>query len=133
MTDAVGKVKRRTPSPALNHHAGKLPVRHTGGPLMTEGLRAEMIRRIDVLDRCLDRLAIADLAAGLEGVRRVAAANDMHPTVDIIHLLGALLAEGQRGPLVHDWFAVLRESASVDLPPGGRDSLVAACTVRLSA
>lgn len=101
---------------------------------MGEGVRSDLIRRIDTIDRVADRLSTGDVAAGLEHIRRIAAANGMAPAVDVIHLLDAALARGERGPLVHSWLAVLRDAARLDHSDSRtREVFAAACTVRLSA
>jgi hypothetical protein len=103
-----------------------------GFAMIADGIRAEMVRRIDVLDRCTDLLDPNDVAAGLETLRRIAASKGMQPAVTVIHLIDSLLARGERGALVHGWLSVLRDAASCDASdPRTCETIAAACAVRL--
>lgn len=97
-------------------------------------LATELSRRIDSIGARTARAATAELAADLDAIRRIALANGITPALPVVHALEAALAAGQRGPMIADGLALLRDAVSC-----GRDdprtaaAFTAACAIRLGA
>lgn len=134
MTDRAALVKPNHGLPAV-YHGGRIGIaRNFTGVDMADRIRSEMVRRIEILDRCADRLEPGDVAAGLETLRRVASAKGMQPAVDVIHVIDSLLARGERGPMIHGLLGVLRDAAVCETGDrAAREAIAAACAVRLGA
>lgn len=80
----------------------------------------------------LHRLEPGALACELASLRSVAVRNGLKPAVTVIHALNAALARGERGTLVHDWLAILREAVECGRSdPRTCDTYAAVCSVRL--
>ncbi len=77
---------------------------------------------------------LRELAADLDAIRKIALANGISPALPVVHALEAALAAGQRGPMIADGLALLRDAVSC-----GRDdartgaAFAAACSIRLGA
>lgn len=100
---------------------------------MSESARAELARRITILDsRAVDG-QLRDLAEDLDAIRRIALAAGMIPAVSVAHVLDAAFARGERGPIVHGWLEVLRDAVGCERTDAPTcDAFVAACSVRLT-
>lgn len=99
-----------------------------------QGVRADLTRRINAMDRRADHLRPGELAFELEYIRRTASSNGLSPAVTVVHALDSALSRGERGPLVHGWLAILRDAVDC----GRSDArtcatYAAACSVRLGA
>jgi len=94
----------------------------------------ELGQRIDSIGARTARAATAELAADLDAIRKIAVANGITPALPVVHALEAALAAGQRGPMIADGLALLRDAVSC-----GRDDprtgaiFAAACSIRLGA
>jgi hypothetical protein len=99
-----------------------------------DAIRADLMQRIVALDSRADQGRAGDLAQDLDAIRRIAQANNLQPAVSVAHVLDAALARGERGPLIHGWLEVLRDSIGCDRADRPAcDAYVAACSVRLSS
>ena len=97
-------------------------------------VRADLARRIAMLDHRAARGRTADLVDDLTMIRRIAHRAGMQPAVSVAHVLETALASGERGPLVHGWLAVLSDAIGCDRADRPAcDAYVAACSVRLSS
>lgn len=96
-------------------------------------LADELGQRIDSIGARAARAATSELAADLDAIRRIALANGITPALPVVHALEAALAAGQRGPMIADGLALLRDAVSC-----GRDDprtaaiFTAACAIRLN-
>jgi hypothetical protein len=96
-------------------------------------VRADLVARIDAMDRRADRLRPGDLANELEAIRRIAARHGISPAITVVHALDCALSRGERGPLVHGWLAILRDAVGCTTPTqAAADTYAAACAVRLN-
>ncbi|WP_298092705.1 hypothetical protein [uncultured Sphingomonas sp.] len=99
-----------------------------------ENVRIALAARIAALDVRAPYATVADMAAEVDAIRRIAHRHGMAPAVTVAHFLDHALARGERGPLLHGWLAMLDEAVA-----SGRDDLdaahafAAACSVRLAA
>lgn len=94
-------------------------------------IKADLARRIARIDW---RGGPARVAHEVDAIRLVAQRHRLLPAVTVAHLLGAALARGERGLLVHGWLAILAEAvASERQDAGACDSFAAACAVRFAA
>lgn len=101
---------------------------------MADGVRLELVSRIDAIGRHLPHLGPADLATELEQVRRLAAAEGIGAAVAVVHALDSALARGERGPLIRGWLAILRDAVDCGMPDARAcETFAAACSVRLTA
>lgn len=97
-----------------------------------EGIRVDLARRVDAIDRHCGRLGPSELANQLEFIRRCAMANGIHSATTVIHAIDAAISRGERGPLVHGWLAILRDAVTCDSKdPQASETFAAACSVRL--
>ncbi len=97
------------------------------------GVRADLARRIDAVDRYADLWRPCEIASELDHIRRTAFAAGLAPALTVIHALDTALSRGERGPLVHGWLAILRDA--VECPASDArtcDTFAAACSVRLN-
>lgn len=97
-------------------------------------LADELGQRIDSIGARAARAATSELAADLDAIRRIALANGITPALPVVHALESALAAGQRGPMIADGLALLRDAVSCgrDDPRTGA-AFAAACTIRLGA
>ena len=80
----------------------------------------------------LERLRPGELACELQSLRRVAVRDGLQPAVTVIHALDAALARGERGTLVRDGLAILRDAVDCGRSdPQTCDTYAAVCSVRL--
>ncbi len=94
---------------------------------------ADLVARVDWLDRRADRLTPGDVASELEAVRRIAARHGIGPAITVVHALDSALARGEQGPLVHGWLAILRDAVGCGVNDARTcETYAAACTVRLN-
>jgi hypothetical protein len=96
------------------------------------GVRADLTRRIDAIDRVCDHLGLSEIAGELAFIRRAARASGIAPAVTVLHAMDAILSRGERGPRVHAGLAILRDA--IDCPSSDArtcDTFAAACSVRL--
>lgn len=96
-------------------------------------LTSELNQRIDSIGARAARAATADLAADLDAIRVIAAANGMTPALPIVHALETALAAGQRGPMIADGLSLLRDAVACgrsDQRTGA--AFAAACAIRLA-
>lgn len=97
-----------------------------------QAIRQQLRARVDAIGIAAPRLSPNNIAAELEGVRRIAKAHGIVPAVAVIHVLDSALARGERGALVHGWLAILKDAIAAPADPRTRDVLTAACSVRLA-
>lgn len=98
------------------------------------GVRADLARRIDAMDRRADHLRPGELAFELEYIRRAVSSNGFRPAIAVIQALDGALSRGERGPLVHGWLAILRDAVDCGRSDARTcDTYAAACSVRLGA
>lgn len=98
-----------------------------------DGIREDLVARVDAVDRRVDRLLPGEIALEIETIRRIAARNGIGPAVTVLHALDSALSRGERGPLVHDWLAILRDAVGCrNSDPRTCETFAAACTVRLA-
>lgn len=96
-------------------------------------LANELSQRIDSIGTRSACAATVELADDLDAIRRIALAHGLTPALPVVHALEAALAEGQRGPMIADGLALLRDAISC-----GRDdartgaTFAAACSIRLN-
>lgn len=96
-------------------------------------LASELGRRIDSIGARATRATTAELAADLDAIRRIARAGGISPALPVVHALESALAAGQRGPMIAEGVALLRDAVSC-----GRDdartgaAFAAACAIRLA-
>ena len=96
-------------------------------------VRDDLVARVDAIDRRADRLRPAEVAHELEVIRRIAGRHGIGPALTVVHALEGALSRGERGPLVHDWLAILRDAVgSPRGTPQVCDVFAAACAVRLN-
>ncbi|MES2336742.1 MAG: hypothetical protein V4537_01445 [Pseudomonadota bacterium] len=96
-------------------------------------VRADLVARVDAMDRRADRLRPGELAYELENIRRIAARHGIGPAITVVHALDSALSRGERGPLVHGWLAILRDAVgSTVCTQQASDTFAAACAVRLN-
>ena len=103
------------------------------GTRVSNDVRAQIAAQIDGIGQRLDRAAPSDLRLELNMVRRVARLHQIAPVLAVTALLDAALARGERGPLVHGGFGVLREAAGSErIDEQAASIFAAACSVRLA-
>ncbi len=96
-------------------------------------LTGELNQRIDSIGARAARAATADLAADLDAIRLIATANGMTPALPIVHALESALANGQRGPMIADGLALLRDAVACGRSdPRAGAAFAAACAIRLA-
>jgi hypothetical protein len=101
---------------------------------MADGVRIDLVARIDAMDARAGRLRPADLAHELEYIRRIAVAHGIAPVVTVVHALASAVARGEHGPLVSGWLAILRDAVGCEHTDARAcETFAAACTVRLGA
>ncbi len=93
----------------------------------------DLVARVDAIGRRCDRLGAGELAHELEAIRRIAARHGIGPAITVVHALDSALSRGERGPLVHDWLAILRDAVDGrSTQPQACETYAAACAVRLA-
>ena len=101
---------------------------------MADGIRIDLVARIDAMNIRAGHFHPGDLAAELEHVRRIAAAHGIGPAVTVVQALDSALSRGERGPLIQGWLAILRDAVGCETPDARAcETYAAACTVRLGA
>lgn len=101
---------------------------------MADGIRIDLVARIDAMDARVGKFRADDLAAELEQVRRIAVAHGIGPAVIVVHALASALSRGECGPLVRGWLAILRDAVGCEASDARAcETFAAACTVRLGA
>jgi hypothetical protein len=93
---------------------------------------AQLSQRIDALGRQGDHVHAATLAADLDAIRRLAAANGFCGIAPVVHSLEAALGRGARGPVVANGIALLRDAARCGNDPRSGAALAAACALRVA-
>ncbi|WP_169542565.1 hypothetical protein [Sphingomonas baiyangensis] len=101
---------------------------------LTSDLIATDLRgRIAAIDAAADAMEPAALIAALDQLRRHAVRHGRLPAVTVIHAIDAAVARGERGPIVHDWLAILADAACCPTADRGmHETFAAACSVRLA-
>jgi hypothetical protein len=95
-------------------------------------LRKELAARIGMLDACIGLKRPDDLAREIDAIRDLAHRHGMRPAVTVAQALEMALARGERGPLIHDWLAILRDAVRSERHDDAAcDTFRAACSVRL--
>lgn len=96
-------------------------------------IRDELWARIAALDVRAPYAPAADLASGIDAIRRLAHAHGLAPAVTVTHFIDrALMRDGAAGP-VHGWFAMLTDAVASerqDLETANR--FAEACSVRMA-
>ena len=96
-------------------------------------LANELSQRIDSIGIRRARAATAELAADLDAIRRIALANGITPALPVVHALESALAAGQRGPMIADGLALLRDAVNCgQADPRTGAAFAAACAIRLA-
>lgn len=99
-----------------------------------EAVRMELAALIAAIDVRAPYLRTGELALAIDEIRRLAVAAGLNPAVTVTHFLGAALARGERGVLVHGWLHMLRDAVGAERQDGAAcDAFAAACSVRLAA
>lgn len=99
----------------------------------TDGLRDDLVARVDAMGRLADHPRRGALAAELEAFRRVAIRHGIGPALTVVHALDTALARGERGPRIHGGLAILRDAVGCGVNDAQTcDTFAAICTVRLS-
>lgn len=93
---------------------------------------AELNRRIEALDGAHARAQLTQLAADLDAIRRLAAANGFAAVTPVIHALEAALGRGERGPHVSSGLSLLRDAVSCGRDARSGAALAAACSLRVT-
>ena len=97
-------------------------------------LAHDLGQRIDSIGARAARAATAELAADLDAIRRIAIANGITPALPVVHALDSALAAGQRGPMIADGLALLRDAVNCGrADPGASTAFAAACAIRFNA
>ena len=99
-----------------------------------EAVRMELAARIAAIDVQAPYLRARETALAVDEIRHIAHHAGLNPTVTVAHFIGAALARGERGPLVHGWLQMLRDAVRAERQDvGACDAFAAACSVRLAA
>lgn len=97
------------------------------------GVRADLARRIEAVDRYADQWRPCEIANELDHIRRTAFAAGLAPALTVIHAIDEALSRGERGPLVHGWLAILRDAVDCQQSDANScETYAAACSVRLN-
>ncbi|QDX27725.1 hypothetical protein FPZ54_18070 [Sphingomonas suaedae] len=97
-------------------------------------LASDLNQRIDSIGARAARAATAELAADLDAIRVIAAANGITPALPIVHALESALAAGQRGPMIADGLSLLRDAVACGRSdPRTGAAFAAACAIRLAS
>jgi hypothetical protein len=95
-------------------------------------IRAELARRVALVDRLCDGLPAGAIAGELEAIRRAALASGIHPAVTVIHAIDTILARGERGSRVRTGLAILHDAIHCEVADARTcDTFAAACSIRL--
>lgn len=95
------------------------------------GIKAELASRIAAIEW---RGGPARIALDVDRIRMVAQRHELRPAVTVAQMLGAALARGERGALVHHWLTLLNEAvASERQDEAASRTFAAACAVRFAA
>lgn len=93
----------------------------------------ELDERIDSIDARTARVKIADLAADLDAIRRIALANGLIPAIVIVQTIAAALAAGERGPMIAERLSLLRDAVRCNHSHADASAVfAAACAIRLA-
>ncbi|PZQ63025.1 MAG: hypothetical protein DI544_02275 [Sphingomonas taxi] len=93
--------------------------------------RAELSARIAAIEW---RAGPARLAPDIDRIRHLAQRHRLSAAVTVAQLLGAALARGERGVLVHHWLALLGEAVACERQDEAASrTFAAACAVRFAA
>jgi hypothetical protein len=96
-------------------------------------IKAELAARIGLIGARIPGCEPADLAHEIDAIRSIAYRSGMHPAVTVAQALESALARGERGPLIHDWLAILSDAVDSEETDGAACSTyAAACSVRLT-
>ena len=99
-----------------------------------EAVRLELATRITAIDGRAPYLRDGELALAVDEIRHIAQLAGLNPVVTVAHFIGAALARGERGALVHGWLHILRDAVRAERHDGTAcDAFAAACSVRLAA
>lgn len=99
----------------------------------TSAIRADLVARIDAMDRQAGQARAGDLAYELDAIRRIVARHGIGPAVTVVHALDSALSRGERGALVHGWLGILRDAVGCNVSSqAAAETYAAACVVRLN-
>ena len=99
-----------------------------------ELVRLELAARIATIDVRAPYLGAGELAIAIDEIRHIAHHAGLNPTVTVTHFIGAALARGERGVLVHGWLQMLRDAIAAERQDWAAcDTFAAACSIRLAA
>lgn len=94
-------------------------------------LAMELGSRIDAIHARANRATTRELAADLDAVRALAAANGIAPALPVLHALEAALARGERGATIADALDLLGEAVRCGRNDARTSAIyAAACAVR---
>lgn len=97
-------------------------------------VRLELTARIAAIDVRAPYLGTGEMAVEVDQIRHIAHHAGLNPCVTVAHFIGAALARGERGVLVHGWLQMLREAVGADRQDvAACDTFAAACSIRLAA
>lgn len=100
--------------------------------MMTGGSERAIWIQLDERIAALDIGHGARLAADLDSLRRLAAANGLTAMTPVIHAIEAALGRGERGPAVASGVAMLRDAVRCGDDPRANAALAAACARRIA-
>ena len=99
-----------------------------------EGVRMTLATRIAAIDVRAPYLTTRELALAVDEIRHIAHHAGLNPCVTVTHFIGAALARGERGVLVHGWLQMLRDAIGAERQDvAACDAFAAACSIRLAA
>jgi hypothetical protein len=98
-----------------------------------EAVRLELTARIAAIDVRAPYLRAGEMALAVDEIRHIAHHAGLNPCVTVTHFIGAALARGERGLLVHGWLQMLRDAVGADRQDvAACETFAAACSVRLA-
>ena len=101
------------------------------GNTVSQEIRTDLGTRLAALAM---RSRPSDLAAELDKIRHIAAANQMFAVVAVARAMESAVARGERGPLVQGWLTVLGDAIGSDRQDKALGDLFAsACGVRFAS
>ncbi|MEG3176465.1 hypothetical protein U1872_09510 [Sphingomonas sp. RB3P16] len=105
----------------------------TIAPIAGDLARSELAERIALIGRHAPAASLATLATEIDAIRAAALRSGLLPAVAVAQVIAAALARGERGTLLCDWIAMLREAVGCERQDEQAcQSYAAACSVRLT-
>jgi len=99
-----------------------------------DSVRADLVARLARLEALGAAARPADLAVQLDAIRRIATRHGLMPAAGVARLLESAVGRGQRGALINNGLAVLRDAVACDRDDAEACVIfAAACSVRLTA